>query len=61
MSWELKRGWEHRAQPGLLFILGGSVPLQRLSCVTAVPVSRLVSPTPANLPEGQEERLQGEK
>lgn len=47
--------------PAQLFISGGSVPLQSLGCVTAVPVFCLVSPTPAKLPEGQEEGLQGEK
>lgn len=55
VSWELRRVWEQRPQPSLLFILGRCVPLQRLSCVTAVPVSCLVSPTPANVCEGQEE------
>lgn len=47
--------------PAQLFISGGSVPLQSLGRVTAVPVFCLVSPTPAKLPEGQEEGLQGEK
>lgn len=48
-SWEVnelgvERGWEQRPQPGLLFNLGGAVSLQRLSCVTAVPVSCLSHP-----------------
>lgn len=55
VSWELKRIWEQRPPAQFAFHFRGCVPLQRLGCVTAVPVSCLVSPTPANLPAGQEE------